>query len=144
MSKNVVIVGAVILILVALGYFITRPKPAIPPALDTTTQVTPTESASPVASSEAMTAKNVVSITSTGFSSKDITVKVGDSITWENTDSADHTVNSAPHPTHTAYPPLNLGLIKPGEGKSLTFPTAGTYKYHDHLNPSLTGSVTVQ
>jgi len=53
-------------------------------------------------------------------------------------------VNSALHPTHLEYPPLNLGVIKPGESKSLTFPEAGTYKYHDHLNPSLFGSVTVQ
>lgn len=102
---------------------------------------------SPQATSAATTApaeKNVVKITSSGFLPQNITIKTGESVRWVNDETLDHAVNSAVHPTHLLYPPLNLGLIKSGEEKSLEFPTAGTYKYHDHLNPSLTGSVTVQ
>lgn len=91
------------------------------------------------------TQKNTITITANGFSPAEITVKAGESVTWVNSDSSDHQVNSAPHPTHTDYQPLNtVGLIKAGESKSLIFPTAGTYKYHDHLNPQLTGTVIVE
>ncbi len=143
MSKNAVIAGAVIVVLVIAGWFLTRSKPAVTPEVS---QPAPTasESATPLASPSATVAQNSVTISGAGFSPAGITIKAGESVTWKNTDSENHTVNSAPHPIHTTYPPLNLNLIKPGEEKSLTFPTAGTYKYHDHLNPSLTGSVTVE
>lgn len=121
MSRNAILVVAVVLVLIIGGWFLTRPK-STPPSVAT----------------------NLVTITQSGFSLKDITIKAGDTVSWMNSDTIDHTVNSAPHPTHTAYPPLNLDNLKPGETKSLMFPTSGTYKYHDHLNPSLTGSVTVQ
>lgn len=136
------IVAAVIVVLVIGGWFITRPKQTIAP--EVTQTPIPTVSESTQASPSANMSKNLVTISSTGFAPKAITIKVGDSVTWKNADSENHTVNSAPHPAHTAYPPLNLGLIKPGEEQSLAFPTAGTYKYHDHLNPSLSGSITVE
>lgn len=146
MSRNLVIGVVVVLVLVAAGWYLTRSKQS-PSETPQATQTPPsTESASPQAASEGAMMKqvNMVKITASGFSLKDITIKVGDTVTWHNTDTENHNVNSAPHPTHTAYPLLNLGVIKPGGQKSLSFPTPGTYKYHDHLNPSLTGSVTVQ
>lgn len=89
--------------------------------------------------------QHIVQITAAGFSPAIITIHPGDTVTWVNIDNQQHTVNSDPHPTHTLYPPLNtVGLLNPGEQKSLTFPTSGTFKYHDHLNPSLRGSVVVQ
>ncbi len=139
MSKNTITAAVVILVIVLAGWYLTRPKQTAAPAVSSTPA--PTVEAS---SGAMMQEKNMVSITSSGFSPKDITVKVGESVTWENTDSADHTVNSDPHPTHTLYPFLNVGLIKPTEKKSVEFTKAGKYTYHDHLNPSLTGSVTVQ
>lgn len=93
---------------------------------------------------ESSKSKSVVQITSSGFTPQNITVKAGESVTWVNEDTESHQVNSAVHPTHQVYPRLNLGVIKPAETKELSFPDAGSYKYHDHLNPSLTGSVTVE
>ena len=143
MSKNIWIGLIVIIALILAGwYFIQsqKPQPTVP-----ATQVQPETTPATTSASPSETAdKTVVNIASTDFSPANITINAGDSVIWRNGDSADHNVNSASHPTHTAYPPLNLGVIKPGESKSLTFPTAGTYKYHDHLNPSLTGSVTVE
>lgn len=147
MSKNIWIGLIVIIALILAGwYFIQSQKPQpTAPATQVQPETTPTTtSASPSETEEMQQNKTVVNITSTGFSPANITINVGDSVTWMNNDSANHTITSAPHPTHTAYPPLTLGVIKPEESKSLTFPTAGTYKYHDHLNPSLTGSVTVE
>lgn len=146
MSRNVVIV--VVLILVAVGgWLLTRPKQTIAPTevTQTTQTSTSTESANQPATSGAMVEeKNLVTISSSVFSPKSITIKIGESVTWVNEDSQNHTVNSTPHPTHTDYPSLNLGVIQPGKQKSLTFDKAGIYKYHDHLNPSLAGSVTVE
>ena len=140
MSKNKVAIGIVILVLAAGAWYLTRPKYSEPIPIRTPIP-TPTEASSGAAVTNE---KNLVNITASGFSPKDITVKAGESVTWANGDSIDHTVNSAVHPTHLAYPPLNLDTVSPGEKKSLIFPKAGTYKYHDHLNPSLFGSVTVE
>ncbi len=135
MSKNAVIVAAVIVVLVIGGWFLTRPKPAVAPEVS---------QPAPAVSESATVAQNSVTISQTGFSPATITIKIGESITWENTDTENHTVNSDNHPTHLLYSFLNLGLLKPEETKSVTFDKTGTYTYHDHLNPSLTGSITVE
>jgi len=152
MSRNAVIGVVVVLAVVILGWYylksqqagVSYTQPSQVPSVQTTRPtVSPAIStASPTVSSA--TQENVVTIKSSGFSPQNLTIKAGETVTWINNDTVDHTVNSAVHPTHLLYPPLNLGVIKPGDKKSLTFPDAGTYKYHDHLNPSLTGSVTVQ
>lgn len=86
-----------------------------------------------------------VKINSGGFSPQQITIKKGEAVTWINDDTMQHQVNSAPHPEHTDYSPLNsIGLLNSGAQKSLTFPDAGTYHYHDHLNPQLFGAVVVR
>ena len=150
MSRNFVIISIVILLLIVVGgWLLMRPKQS---ATITTTQPTETpvasESASPIpataTSGAMMKQEGLVKITASGFLPKNITIKVGSSVTWENTDSANHTVSSDNHPTHLLYPFLNLGIIKPGTKKSVTPPKVGSFTYHDHLNPSLTGIVTVQ
>lgn len=147
MSRNLVIAVVVIVLLVLVGWYLTRPKQTVAPQDQSTQVPVSTESSAPVASAGAQMKEEegVVTISQSEFSPKNITIKVGDSVTWMNSDSANHTVNSDPHPTHTLFPILNkVGLIKAGEKKSLQFTTAGTFTYHDHLNPSLMGSVTVQ
>lgn len=146
MSRNVLL-GLVVIVLVVFAgwYFLKSQKSSVDTQTQTSQVTTETVSASPTASaSGSVMETGTVKITSSGFTPESITIKAGESVTWTNDDSANHIVASNPHPTHTDYPPLNIGLIKPGDSKSLSFPTAGTYKYHDHLNPSLTGSVTVQ
>lgn len=148
MSRNIVIAVIVILALAAGGWFLTRPKqPAISESTNVIQTPASTESASPASATEGSDVadeENLVTISSAGFSPKEITISAGETVVWMNSDAIDHTVNSAPHPTHTAYPPLNLDTIKPGDKKSLNFPEPGTYKYHDHLNPSLVGSIIVE
>lgn len=146
MSRNATLAIVAVLVVIVGGWILMRPKQtAIPETVQPAQTPTSTESATPLATDGAkMTAESLITITKAGFSPKDITISQGAAVTWMNSDTADHTVNSAPHPTHTIYPPLNLDTIKPGEKQSLVFPKAGTYKYHDHLNPSLFGAVTVQ
>lgn len=145
MSSRNLTIGAIVVLVIVVGWYFMQSQTAQAPT--PAPQVT-TEEASP-STSEATEAaameENVVKISSSGFVQKDITIKAGGTVTWMNEDSEDHQVNSAPHPTHTTYKPLNtVGLLKAGEKKALMFPDAGTYKYHDHLNPSLTGSVIVE
>lgn len=148
MSKNTLIATVVVVVLVLAGwYFIksqkggvsyTQPAPAASPEVSQPT-------ASATSSAAETTEKNAVNIESSGFLPKDITIRTGESVTWVNIDTVNHQVKSAVHPAHLLYPPLNtVDLLKTGEKKSLAFPQAGTYKYHDHLNPTLTGSVTVE
>lgn len=152
MSRNALIAIATVVIVVLGGLFFISAKksqPSSSPQTQTPTYTrvessTPSPAATASASAR-QTSKNVVTITSAGFSPKNITIKAGETVVWKNQDSLMHTVNSSPHPSHTDYPPLNsVGQISAGEEKSFTFEKTGTYKYHDHLNPSLVGSVTVQ
>lgn len=148
MSRNMVIGAVVVLVLIVGGIMLTRPQQPATPPQETPSVETPasTGSAATTGATEGamMKEETVVKITSSGFSPQTVTIKVGESVTWMNEDSAVHAVNSAVHPTHQVYPPLNLGNVQAGGKLSLTFTTAGTYKYHDHLNPSLTGSVVVE
>lgn len=89
-------------------------------------------------------AQNSVTVTSSGFEPANITISVGQTLVWYNKGGTAVSINSAPHPTHSDYPPLNIGLVQDGASATLSFPTAGTYKYHNHLNPSQYGTITVQ
>lgn len=97
-----------------------------------------------VVSQPVQQSQNTVNLTSTGFSPTNLTIKSGQTVTWVNKSGQTATVNSAPHPAHTAYPPLNLGSFNDGGTLSLTFDKPGTYNYHNHLNSSQKGTITVQ
>lgn len=147
MSRNTTIGLVVVVLAILLGwYFLQSQKTQAPTPYP---QASPAASPQTPATESAVTTEameeNVVKVSSSGFSPQSITIKAGESVTWVNENSEDHQVQSAIHPTHQLYPPLNtVGLIKSAEKKSLSFPEAGTYKYHDHLNPSLTASITVE
>lgn len=79
---------------------------------------------------------------------KEITIKLGDSIEFRNSDLKDHWPASAPHPSHSAYPEFDSKkALKPGDIWTFKFEKAGTWKFHDHLNGRNTkfqGTVIVQ
>ncbi len=88
--------------------------------------------------------ENSVTLTSDGYSPATLTIKTGATVTWTNKSGANATVNSDPHPTHTDYPPLNLGRFADGGTLSLKFDKPGTYGYHNHLDASQKGKIVVQ
>lgn len=110
-------------------------SPATQQASPTTTQAT---------STTAQQSQNTVTLTANGFSPASLTIKAGQTVTWVNKSGEAATVNSAPHPVHTAYPPLNLGSFPDGGTLSLKFDKPGTYGYHNHLNPSERGTIVVE
>lgn len=87
---------------------------------------------------------NLITYTDSGFSPAQVNVKVGDTVTFKNDSESTVQVNSAPHPVHTQFPELNIGSIAAGESRTVTFTTAGTKKYHNHLNPSQNGTIVVE
>ena len=74
-------------------------------------------------------------LTTTAYAPSPVTVGVGGSVTWTNSDSTAHTSTGAT---------WNSGAIAPGASYTMTFSTAGTYTYHCAFHPGMTGTVTVQ
>jgi len=72
------------------------------------------------------------------FSPETLVIKVGDTVTWTNQDSAKHTVTS------DSGSELNSELLRKGEGYSHTFTQAGIYEYHCEPHPYMTGKVVVE
>lgn len=84
-----------------------------------------------------------ITYTDNGFEPADITVKKGTVITVTNESSKSVQFSSADHPTHRENPEMNLQTLSPGESDSYTASEAGTWGYHDHIDESQTGTVTV-
>ncbi|OGE82499.1 MAG: hypothetical protein A3B10_00285 [Candidatus Doudnabacteria bacterium RIFCSPLOWO2_01_FULL_44_21] len=86
-----------------------------------------------------------ISMNANGFEPSTITIKKGSTVTFVNNDKKNHWPASAPHPIHTDYPAFDpRQAIAASASWSFTFDQAGTWKFHDHLNPSFFGSVTVE
>jgi len=66
-----------------------------------------------------------------------VTVPVGATVTWTNTDSVAHTSTADGGR-------WSSGTLGPGQQFSTTFSTAGTFAYHCTIHPGMVGTVTVQ
>lgn len=138
MSKKVIwiIVAVVIVIAGAVGVYALMQQNAGAPSKEDST-------ATPGASSN-KPASATITYSDSGYSPKTITVKAGDTVAIKNTTSHDMQFDSDPHPVHTNNPELNVDLVSPGQTLTFTVNTKGTFGYHDHLNPSDTGTIIVE
>lgn len=93
---------------------------------------------------EAPEGKNVVLVTDKGFEPQVLGVKAGETVTWINTSNKTVNVSSDTHPIHTLFPFLNIGNIGTNTSASATVEEPGTYTYHNHLDPTKTGTVVAQ
>lgn len=72
------------------------------------------------------------------FNPSDLQVKVGDSVKFNNDDTVAHAVLvKGPHET-------NLGQMKPGDAKSVSFDQAGTYDVKCAIHPKMKLTITAQ
>ena len=91
-----------------------------------------------------------ITITSAGANPRNVTVAVGQTVTFVNNDTRSHEMASDPHPQHGSCPSMEAGLgtIGPGQTKvTHNFGNAGTCGFHDHLdsgNSNLRGSIVIQ
>jgi len=71
------------------------------------------------------------------YAPDEVTVAVGTTVTWTNTDSTSHTTTS----DTTGW---NSGIVSPGGQYSFAFQTAGTFPYHCAIHPGMIGTVVVR
>jgi len=144
-SKNYLVWGAAVLVVVLAGYYFIKGYQA--PANQTQNQPVAAATAVPTTvatTSGAVAAKATVDYTDSGFTPKTITVKVGDTVTWTNKSGKSMWVASDVHPTHQELPGFDqLAGVPKGGGYSYTFQKVGSWKYHNHLGPKDTGTVVV-
>lgn len=114
----------------------TPPSTSAPPttAAPTTTSPPPT-TAAPTTTVPGTTSTGV-QIVDFNFLPGDVTVNVGDQVTWTNTGSSAHTVVA--NGRSFASDLLTTGLTF-----SHTFPSPGTFAYFCDIHPQMTGTVTV-
>ena len=149
MNRRKIAAAIIVLVVIGVGlliFFANRGSQSANATLTptATTQATANATATPAgASSQANTAATI-RFASNGFSPATLTVAVGTAVTFTNDSSDAINIESNPHPTHTDHPFLNLGEIAPGQSKTVTITTAGTLGYHDHPNPSITGTIVAQ
>lgn len=94
--------------------------------------------------SSVVTAQASVSYTDTGFAPNTITVRLGTAVTFTNQSSKSMWVASAVHPTHQLLPGFDqLKSAEKGGSYTYTFDNVGSWKYHNHVNPTDTGTVVV-
>jgi plastocyanin len=85
-----------------------------------------------------------IEMTDWGFSPDYQVVTKGDKVIFKNIGKEGHWPASNIHPTHQIYPEFDPKKPVPlGQNWEFTFDKVGTWKYHDHLNPQLTGTITV-
>ena len=78
-----------------------------------------------------------------------VSINVGQSVTFVNNDTRLHDMTSNPHPSHTDCPPMNaVGNLSPGQTKiTNAFTTARSCGFHDHNLPQdsgLQGTITIR
>ena len=85
----------------------------------------------------ALAADHAVGISGFNFSPASVTVAVGDTVTWTNSDDVPHTATADGGAFDT-------GTLDNGGTNTVTFSTAGTFPYHCSVHPQMTGTVVVE
>jgi plastocyanin len=85
---------------------------------------------------DAVPSHQLIVVTEKGFQPASVAIKVGTNVIWSNSDTKTHSV--------VLSKDTESGPIKPGGTAQHVFDKAGTYKYRDGSNPSLTGTVIVK
>ncbi len=81
-----------------------------------------------------------------GFSPNTVTIKKGGMVIFQNKTGKPASVASGAHPTHLLYPEFDQYKTEQ-RGKDefrFVFEKVGTWKYHDHLNSTMTGTIIVE
>ena len=124
MKKSALILVSTLILTLALAACSAQPAPtstsmpANTQAMPAATDISPTTAPTAAASSA-----TEVAIANFAFNPASLTVKVGTTVKWTNSDSVAHTVTS-----DTGL--FDSGDLSQGQSFSYTFTTAGTYPYH--------------
>ncbi len=114
-------------------------KPSLTP-IKSPIQATPTQT-----QRETKETKVIIRITEDGYNPNKITVKEGTLVVFKNVGTSLRWPASNIHPMHLIYPEFDSK--KPLENNQqwkFIFNKKGVWRFHDHLNPELTGIITVK
>ncbi len=153
MNKTIIVIIVVAIITLG-GYSLLRSNETSAPSSNVapqqpsqeTSQTPPTPTTeAPVTQETPLVNQNVVTYSQSGFSPSILRVKVGTTVVFKNGQSEPMWVASSPHPIHNDYSDFNAkrGYAK-NESYSFTFTKLGTWKYHNHLNPSKVSTIVVE
>jgi plastocyanin len=79
------------------------------------------------------------------FEPKTLTVKKGETVKFTNSGSKPRWPASNIHPSHEIYPEFDpRRSVEPGSSWEFRFDQAGTWRYHDHISPGISGTITVE
>jgi hypothetical protein len=93
----------------------------------------------------AHSAAQVIKMTPSGFEPQTITLDTNSTVIFINEDQVDRWPASDFHPTHTEYSEFDpKRAIKVSESWLFKPTKVGTFKFHDHLNPHLRGTLVVE
>jgi plastocyanin len=106
-------------------------------ACGSSTSPSSTPEAAPAGSTSITIVSGASGLTGTAYNPNPITVSVGTTVSWLNSDSITHTSAA------------NNGLftspnVAPNSRFNFTFTTAGTFPYHCTIHPNMVGTITVQ
>jgi plastocyanin len=163
--RTLFIVLAIVLVAV-VGYVLFGNRPMAPESSENQGTQSPgyqqpaTSTGSGTSSGSAGTGQNTsgnrtvtVAFTGSGFSPATATINKGDTVIFKNESNTQVWPASNNHPTHLLYPTRGgcVGStfdacrgIPPGESWSFKFDYAGTWGYHDHMNPNNKGTIVVK
>lgn len=85
----------------------------------------------------------IVKLDKNGFSPKEVTIKTGTSVRWENISGDKQTVNSDDYPNNQLHRELNFGVFNNGSSVTYIFTRIGTYGYHNQLHHEQSGEIIV-
>jgi plastocyanin len=86
----------------------------------------------------AQAATVTVTIDNYAFTPEKVTVHPGDTVIWQNKDSAPHTATALDGKS------FDSGAMDPGGSWSFAFKTAGVYEYRCSIHPDMRGTITVR
>ena len=79
-----------------------------------------------------------IEISNFAFNPSEVKIKIGDTVTWINEDSAPHTVTS------DSGNELNSPQLSNGQNYSRTFSNTGTFNYYCSVHPSMKATIIVE
>lgn len=87
---------------------------------------------------------HIVTLTQEGFVPKEISVAIGDTVTFKTNTGKAFWPASNIHPEHSLYPSFDPEQpVSPEDTWSFTFTEEGVYPYHDHIFANFTGYIYV-
>ncbi|MBI2451118.1 MAG: hypothetical protein HYV52_02140 [Parcubacteria group bacterium] len=135
MTKNIILILAIILVVGGLGYYSFYGSSSSPSSSATT----------PLTSPESSAKEWNVIYENNKFNPDSLKIKFGDIVIFENLGDFPMWPASNPHPAHSDLAGFDAlrGYIQ-NESYKFVFTQKGAWSYHNHLNPEAGGKIIVE